>query len=149
MGTESEFHDQTITFREYATIAIATAACFVASAVPWLSYGNTEMDGFILFLWIAAPNLSAMIANYCLSLRRLGGRRPGAGILILSVGLVPCLIGAVMARVIKDTLTDQSSHNLWPFELIVASIPAGLGATIGAAVGWFIAWIRRLAAKAN
>ena len=42
---------------------------------------------------------------------------------------------AVMARVVHDTWSDPTSHNLWPFELILAAGPGLLVAAIGALAG--------------
>ena len=45
---------------------------------------------------------------------------------------VPAL---VMTRVLIDTASDPTTHNLWPFELVIAAVcgfgPAALGTAIG------------------
>lgn len=44
---------------------------------------------------------------------------------------------AVMARVVHDTLRDPTTHNLWPFELVLAAGPgilAGLGGALAGTV---------------
>lgn len=46
---------------------------------------------------------------------------------------------AVLARVIYDTLRDPTSHNLWPFEIILVGGPGILAVLVGAAVGGLLA----------
>ncbi|ENO74806.1 hypothetical protein ACFQ4M_13090 [Thauera mechernichensis] len=45
---------------------------------------------------------------------------------------------AVLARVIYDTSSNPSSHNLWPFEMILATGPGLLAGVSGALVGGFL-----------
>jgi peptidoglycan/LPS O-acetylase OafA/YrhL len=42
---------------------------------------------------------------------------------------------AVMARVVVDTTRDPTSHNLWPFELIIAFLVGLTGTVPGTLVG--------------
>lgn len=46
---------------------------------------------------------------------------------------------AVMARVVYDTLSDPTSHNLWPFEIVLAAGPGFVAAIVGALVGQLLA----------
>jgi hypothetical protein len=46
---------------------------------------------------------------------------------------------SVLARVIYDTSSDPTSHNLWPFEIILAAGPGLLAGTLGALVGGLLA----------
>jgi hypothetical protein len=48
----------------------------------------------------------------------------------------PC---AVMARVIYDTSADPTSHNLWPFEIVIAIGLGFVASLVGAVVGGFLA----------
>jgi hypothetical protein len=43
--------------------------------------------------------------------------------------LAAAVPAAVMARVVVDTTRDPTSHNLWPFELVIAFL-VGLGGTV-------------------
>ncbi len=50
---------------------------------------------------------------------------------------------AVFARVLVETAVDPTSHNLWPFELIIAAMVGFPLALIGALIGGLIApWAR-------
>ena len=42
---------------------------------------------------------------------------------------------AVLARVIADCAHDPSAHNLWPFEIVIASLVGFVSASTGALVG--------------
>ena len=46
---------------------------------------------------------------------------------------------AVFARVIYDTSSDPTSHNLWPFEIILAAGPGLIAALAGAFAGKLLA----------
>jgi hypothetical protein len=46
---------------------------------------------------------------------------------------------AVLARIVYDTFSDPTSHNLWPFEIILAAGPGLLAGVMGALVGGLLA----------
>ena len=48
---------------------------------------------------------------------------------------VPAII---LLRVAVETAADPTSHNLWPFEIVIGSIVSALCAFAGALVGWII-----------
>mgnify|MGYP003384557120 CR=1 FL=1 len=45
------------------------------------------------------------------------------------------MVGAVVARIFVDVIRDGTSHNLWPFEIIIASIISFPLALIGVFAG--------------
>ena len=45
------------------------------------------------------------------------------------------MVGAVVARIFVDVIRDSTSHNLWPFEIIIASIISFPLALIGVFAG--------------
>lgn len=60
---------------------------------------------------------------------------------ILGVGAaVPALI---LARIAVDTAKDPTSHNLWPFEFIIAAVIGMLSSSAGALVGSLPAFFSR------
>jgi hypothetical protein len=63
--------------------------------------------------------------------RGFGKARLLAVILVVSAS-VPA---AVLARVAVDTAKDPTSHNLWPFEFIIAAVVGVLCSSAGALVG--------------
>ena len=49
----------------------------------------------------------------------------------------------VAVRVLVEGIADPTSHNLWPFEIVIAygvGLPFAIG---GAVVGWLIAWSQK------
>ncbi len=89
------------------------AAAFLAAGIPWwlAPYNRFTFStplaivGFLAFVGIAAA--------------AAGWSRLGlAGATFAAGGAVP---GAVMARVVVDGLRDPTSHNLWPFEIVLAA----------------------------
>jgi hypothetical protein len=46
---------------------------------------------------------------------------------------------AVLARIVYDTASDPTTHNLWPFEIILAAGPGLLAGVMGALVGGLLA----------
>jgi hypothetical protein len=49
--------------------------------------------------------------------------------------LAAAVPAAVMARVVVDTTRDPTSHNLWPFELVIAFAVGLAGAAPGTLLG--------------
>lgn len=56
---------------------------------------------------------------------------------IFAGGAIPA---AVMTRIVVEAIQDPTSHNLWPFELVIALLLALLIAASGALIGRLIAW---------
>lgn len=62
-------------------------------------------------------------------------------VVILAVGTaVPA---PILSRVIVDTAKDPTSHNLWPFEFIIATVLGALCSSAGALVGSLPALLSR------
>jgi hypothetical protein len=53
----------------------------------------------------------------------------------------------VMLRVMVEAAADPTSHNLWPFEIIIASLLGGLCALPGAVAGLTIVKIRSIGTR--
>jgi hypothetical protein len=49
--------------------------------------------------------------------------------------MVVCAVGL---RVAVEVSSDPTSHNLWPFELVIAAVVAGLWAGFGGGLGWVL-----------
>ena len=45
---------------------------------------------------------------------------------------------AVVLRLIVETAADPTSHNLWPFEVVIASVVGVLASSIGAVLGTIV-----------
>jgi len=49
---------------------------------------------------------------------------------------------AVMLRVSVEVVSDPTSHNLWPLEVVLAAFTGGFFAALGTGMGWLIARAR-------
>jgi hypothetical protein len=83
---------------------------------------------------------------------------PGLGVLVATAALtVGCgattfwkcvaIIGTsvptiILLRVAVETAAAPTSHNLWPFEIILGSIVSALCAFAGSLIGWIVARVR-------
>lgn len=100
------------------------AAFFAVGIVYWqIPYSEASLPnslygpGLVVLLLIAAAFRGVTRATFLQTL--------------YAVGLaVPAM---VMARVVVETSRDPTSHNLWPFEIIIAT-GVGLAAALGGAV---------------
>jgi hypothetical protein len=117
-------------------VAALTAA---ALAVPYWSssYASVSDDGIFAWFWLVelALFLGTVFAG-CLSHARLWT--------VMAV-MLACVPVAVMGRVVMDTAADPTSHNLWPFEVVLSmiiSIPA-------ICVGGLLAWAIRRTTRAS
>jgi hypothetical protein len=73
------------------------------------------------------------------------GVAAGAAV-IARIGLLPALAvvgaaapAAVLVRIVRDTAVDPTSHNLWPFELVLSALPGYAAAFVGVVMGLVIA----------
>ena len=107
------------------TFATCLAGAFLASGIPWwlAPYNRFTFShpaailGFLTFVVLAAWFA--------------GGTELGFSRTVLAAGAaVPA---AVMVRVIVDTVKDPTSHNLWPFEVVLTGAFA-FGLAAGAAL---------------
>lgn len=108
-------------------LALAFAASFLAVGVPYwrLAYAQASLPDGLL-----GPGL-AVVAVLAAVVRVVG--RAGLWRTVRVLGsAVPA---AVMARVVYEVLGDPSSHNLWPFELVIAAAVGFPTALAGALVG--------------
>ncbi|MCW5574871.1 MAG: hypothetical protein KIT13_02135 [Burkholderiales bacterium] len=62
---------------------------------------------------------------------------------LLGPGLVVVLAAAVLARVIVEVAQRPASHNLWPLELVIASLAGAAAGVAGALLGSLLLWANR------
>lgn len=116
--------------------AVLAVVSLLANGLPWWDsrYDNADMDGRILAMWLIVPLLLASVGSALFA---------GSFLQRFRLGFTCAVCGnpaAVAVRVVKDLLADPTSHNLWPFELAFASVPAIVGASVGAIGGASIVW---------
>jgi len=110
-------------------LRIAFVAVFLAVGIPyWLVPYNRTLPAPVI-----AIGLAALVAT--------GAVLAFSGTRFLSSFVVPGLAvpAAAMARIVVEVFHDKTSHNLWPFEIVIAvgiGLPAAL---VGAALGRLLA----------
>ncbi|WP_008317459.1 hypothetical protein [Leptolyngbya sp. PCC 6406] len=115
-------------------LLIAFLLSFLAVGIPyWLiPYNQVNLPHVLL-----RPGLLVVVFS-ALSLR-LWRVAPFGQVVTLMGMAVPC---TVFVRVVWETWLDPTSHNLWPFEIILALLVGGSSAFIGASVGSLMAQLR-------
>jgi hypothetical protein len=106
---------------------VAATICFLVVGVPYwrIPYGSVNLPDALY-----GPGLY-VVAGAALVLGTL--RASGFWTVLLMTGLsVPA---AVLARVVVEGVADPTSHNLWPFEVVIASGLGLFAAGIGTAAG--------------
>ncbi len=106
-------------------LVIAFVIAFFVIGVPYwqIPYAKLALPHSIIHLGLLVPFVAAAVVR---AFFRVSFSRS-----VLVVGLaVPC---AVLLRVAVGVFVDRTSHNLWPFELILAG-GVGLGVALGGAL---------------
>jgi hypothetical protein len=119
-------------------LAAAFITGFFVIGVPYwqMPYAKVSLPSALY-----GPGLLA-IGGLAAAARALGQTRLFT--VILAVGAaVPA---PILARIIVETEHDQTSHNLWPFEVIIGVVIGVLCSSMGALIGSVIA---RLSHKTN
>jgi hypothetical protein len=110
--------------RAPVAVAVAVLAGLLACGLPlWpIPYREVSMPGNPApSTWMILGALAGVLAG---SLLRPGLRVP---VLAVSSGFVL----AVLARVAWETAADPTTHNLWPFEVVIAGFFGLLSAALG------------------
>jgi hypothetical protein len=108
---------------------LAFLAGVLAVGIPYwrMPYGQVNLPSALM-----TPALAVVVVAACLA---RAGRTASFWRVVLVVGSsVPA---AVFMRVVADTSGDPTSHNLWPFEVIIA-LMVGLSCSLGGAAAAMI-----------
>lgn len=113
------------------TLAVAFAIAFFAVGLPFwqIPYSQASLPSDIWGLGLLVVVALAAIP------RAVSATRFWPTFLIVGAA-VPA---AVLARVIVEVVSDPTSHNLWPLEIILSAGPGFLAAAAGALVGGLVA----------
>jgi hypothetical protein len=108
-------------------LAAAFCAGFLAVGIPYWAtpYSKLNLPDAVLGLQLLVVGFSALVASAARAARL---RR----IVAVMAASVPA---AVILRAIVDVLRDPTSHNLWPFELVIALAIGVMAALPGALLG--------------
>ena len=80
----------------------------------------------------AALTGGAVLIGVVALVARVFVEAPFSRVVLVLAAAVPA---AVMARVVVDTSRDPTSHNLWPFEVVIALVVGLAGAIPGTLIG--------------
>ncbi len=111
-------------------LSLSAAAGFLAVGIPYwrMPYGEISLPDALLTPALTVVLLSALL----LRAYRIAPFRDTVLVTGLSVG------AAVLGRVVFEAVQDSTSHNLWPFEIVIALIVGFICAAAGAVVGNFV-----------
>jgi len=116
----------TVDWRKYWWQPGFTAAFFTVGVPYWLiPYNTLNLPDSVL-----SAGLLVVIAAAALA-RLFSGRHFWRVVAVMG-SVVPAVI---MVRVVVDGLRDSTSHNLWPFEVVIAVVVGGVAALAGTLVG--------------
>ena len=116
---------------------LGCAVVVLAAGVPYwrLSYAELNHGHFAVL-----PG--ALLLGFLTLILVLTGVAPVKQIAVTMLLAVPTI---VIVSIVKDTAADPTSHNLWPFELVIAAVS---GAAVVVPVALLAAAIRWAMAKA-
>jgi hypothetical protein len=111
------------------------AAGFLAVGVPYwlLPYGKVDLPNPLL----GAGLLVVIVAA---ALTRFYSGRPFLQVAAVMGSVFPAV---VMVRVAVEVSRDPTSHNLWPFEVVIAMFVGGVAALPGTMLGSLASWWSR------
>ena len=116
-------------------LVAAFAAVFFSTGIPYwrIPYAKLSLPDSLYGPFLTAVLVAPIVV-------RLFSR---ASFLKTSAVIGLAVPAMVMARVMVDAFRDSSSHNLWPFEFLIASV-VGLGiSSAGALAGGLLAKLLR------
>ncbi len=107
--------------------AIAFLATFFAVGIGYwaIPYAKVSLPDSLLGTGLVIPLVVAAVV------RAVAGASFRQAFAIVGLAVPLC----VLARVQIDTMKDPTSHNLWPFEIVIAAFIGFAAAAVGALVG--------------
>ena len=109
----------------YTGLAVAFLTGFLLVGVPYwrIPYNKATFESLVG---------GAVLTGTVALIARLALRARFLVVVAVVAAAVPF---AVFARVVADGMRDPTSHNLWPFEVVIAWVVGFAGAAPGALVG--------------
>jgi hypothetical protein len=116
-------------------LAGAFIVAFLAVGVP---YWQVPYNKVSLPTTLIAPGFFVMI--FAAALARFAGKHSFFATLLVVALAAPA---AVVVRVVVETSQDPTSHNLWPFEVVLALFVGLAASLLGAVAGSLPAFLAR------
>lgn len=127
-------HQRALPVAALSSLPWASVACSVGGCVAMgLSYWSLPYNRVNLPNGLFTPGL-VLLAISAIALQFHAPRRWLSTFPILAMAPV----GTILVRVVLDGMRDASTHNLLPFEIILAGIVGGLSVAIGMGIGWIL-----------
>jgi hypothetical protein len=129
----------TIDWRDHWWWLSSFLVAFLAVGLPYwqIPYNKLNLPDAVLGAGLLVVGAAALLT------RIYSGRH----FLLVVVVMGAAVPAAVMARVLFDVMRDPTSHNLWPFEVVIAAFVGGAAAFAGALLGEVVLrllrWARR------
>ena len=114
----------------WAVLVAAFTAGLIAVPYWSSSYATVRDDGIFTWFWLVelvlflGTVLAASLSN--------------AQIWAVMAVMLTCVPIVVMGRVVMDTAADPTSHNLWPFEVVLSMIISVPPIGVGGLLAWAI-----------
>jgi Protein of unknown function (DUF2510) len=119
-----------------SAVLVAALATAVIAVPYWSSsYAAVHDDGIFAWFWLVELVLFPGTV--------LAGLLSHARLWAAMAMMFACVPIAVMGRVVIDTAGDPTSHNLWPFEVVLSMIISIPAICAGALLAWAIRWRTR------
>ncbi len=114
-------------------------ASFLAVGLPYwqIPYSDVSLPTTLMTPALMVVALAAALA------RAIGSSR--FMVCVLAIGAT--IPAVVMARVVVDTAADPTSHNLWPFEIVLSGLVGAAVAAAGTVMGSISKWLARGVAR--
>lgn len=112
------------------TIPVLVASFLASTLAMAISYFGLAYSQVSLPNALYGYGLALMFA-LAIAVRASGS----AGLLLTAAVLALAPPAVVMLRIVRDVAADPTSHNLWPFEVVIAVVVGVVVATAGALVG--------------
>ena len=127
-----------MSLRQSSILAACFAIAFLAIGLTYwpIPYAQADLPGDL-------SNIALLIVATLAAVARVAGR---SGLLASCAAVGASVPAAILARVVVETAADPTSHNLWPFEVVIAGGAGFACALAGALVGGFVARRRTAAA---
>ena len=107
-------------------VGVFVAAFFAIGLFYWrIPYAQVSLPSSL-------PGVGLIVTAAAAALARAFG---GGGLVMSVLAAGAGAPAAIMARVVVDVSRDGTTHNLWPFEVVIAAAVAAICALAGALVG--------------